>query len=197
MRQPDKVVRFYHYNMATSPRSNRGPGAAAENRAALIAAARSIFATHGLDAPLSSVARQAGVGQGSLYRHFPTRYSLAVAVFQENADELEAIASRPGSTLDDVLRAITDQAVVSTAFFEMIEIERSDVAGQQLAHRISTIVTSKMPEAHASGRAPDWVTSDDVILGVAMLVGALAKTAVDERRAVAARAWSLLPFGPR
>jgi AcrR family transcriptional regulator len=183
--------------MATSPRSNRGPGAAAENRAALIAAARAIFATHGLDAPLSAVARQAGVGQGSLYRHFPTRSSLAVAVFQENADELEAIAARPGSTLDDVLRAITDQAIVSTAFFQMIEIERADAAGQELARTIDAILASKLPEARSSGRVPDRISADDVLLGIAMLVGALAKTAVGERRAVAARAWALLPFGPR
>lgn len=183
--------------MATSPRSNRGPGAAAENRAALISAARSIFATQGLDAPLSTVARQAGVGQGSLYRHFPTRYSLAVAVFQENVDELEAIASRPGSSLDDVLRAITEQAVVSTAFFEMIEVDRADVAGHDLHDRVSAILRSKMPEAHASGRAPDWISADDVLLGVEMLVGALAKTALGDRTAVAARAWMLLPFGPR
>ncbi|MFB9629003.1 TetR/AcrR family transcriptional regulator [Nonomuraea helvata] len=55
--------------------TNRGPGAAVRNRAALIAAAREVFAAAGYDAPLSMVARVAGVGQGSLYRHFPDRVS--------------------------------------------------------------------------------------------------------------------------
>jgi len=182
--------------MATSPRANRGPSAALENRAALIGAARMIFATRGLDAPLSAVAKEAGVGQGSLYRHFPTRYSLALAVFEENADELEAIAATDGSTLDDLLRAITAQAIVSTAFFEMIEIEKSDDAGRHLIDRISAVLSSKMPEARAAGRLAEWITTDDVLLGIAMLAGALAKTVHADRHAVATRAWKLLPFGP-
>ena len=103
--------------MAPSPRSNRGPGAATENRAALIAAAREIFATRGIHAPLSSVAKKAGVGQGSLYRHFPTRSSLAVAVFEENADQLELLAADDATSLGDILRAITEQAIASTALF--------------------------------------------------------------------------------
>ena len=183
--------------MATSPRANRGPSAAPENRAALIAAARMIFATRGLDAPLSAVAKEAGVGQGSLYRHFPTRYSLALAVFEQNADELEGIAAVDGSTLSDLLRAITAQAIVSTAFFEMIGAEKAnDEAGRHLADRIGSVLSSKMPDARADGQIADWVTTDDVLLGIAMLAGALAKTPHDDRHAVATRAWMLLPFGP-
>jgi AcrR family transcriptional regulator len=182
--------------MDISPRANRGPSAAPENRAALIAAARTIFATRGLDAPLSAVAKEAGVGQGSLYRHFPTRYSLALAVFEENADELERIAAVEGSTLGDVLRAITEQAIVSTAFFEMIEIEKTDDAGRHLVDRIGSVLDSKLAAARASGRVAEWITTEDLLLGIAMLAGALAKTVHDERHAVATRVWVLLPFGP-
>src|ERR1044072_9025173 len=96
-------------------RMNRGPGAAAGNRAPLIAAARDVFATAGYDAPLSMVARTAGVGQGSLYRHFPDRVSLALAVFEEGVTALEALAAEPGATLDDVLALITAQAIAATA----------------------------------------------------------------------------------
>ena len=182
--------------MPSSPRANRGPSAAAENRAALIGAARRIFATRGLDAPLSAVAREAGVGQGSLYRHFPTRYSLALAVFEENVDALEKLAAVDGSTLDDLLSAITAQAIVSTAFFEMMEIEKADDAGRELIDRIDRVLSSKLPAARSGGLAPEWVTTGDVLLGVAMLAGALAKTAQRERRDVADRVWALLPFGP-
>ena len=182
--------------MATSPRSNRGPSAAGENRAALIAAAREIFATRGLDAPLSSVAKQAGVGQGSLYRHFPTRYTLALAVFEENVDELERIGAVEGATLGDLLREITAQAIVSTAFFEMIEIEKTDDAGRHLVDHITGILEATMPRARADGLIAEGVTTDDVLLAIAMLVGALSKTPPAERAAVAARAWTMLPFGP-
>ncbi|HAN25892.1 MAG TPA: TetR/AcrR family transcriptional regulator, partial [Microbacterium ginsengisoli] len=61
-------------------RPNRGRAAGPANRAALLAAAREVFGEQGLSAPLSAVARRAGVGQGSLYRHFPTRTALAAAV---------------------------------------------------------------------------------------------------------------------
>ena len=182
--------------MPSSPRTNRGPSAAAENRAALIGAARMIFATRGLDAPLSAVAKEAGVGQGSLYRHFPTRYSLALAVFEENVDELEKLAAVDGSTLDDLLSAITAQAIVSTAFFEMIEIEKTDDAGRHLVDHISAILSPKVAQARADGRVAEWITTDDVLLGIAMLAGALSKTRHDERPSVATRVWMLLPFGP-
>ena len=182
--------------MASSPRSNRGPGAASENRAALIAAAREIFATRGIHAPLSSVAREAGVGQGSLYRHFPTRSSLALAVFQENVDELELLAASEEATLDDVLGAITEQAIASTALFEMVEIEQADSANEELAARVDAVLASKMDRARDEGLLAPSVTADDVRLGIAMLAGALAKTPHDQRGAVAARIWALLPFGP-
>ncbi len=52
---------------------------AARNRDAIIAAARPVFADHGLGAPLDEIARRAGVGNATLYRHFPTREELVQA----------------------------------------------------------------------------------------------------------------------
>ncbi|WP_443061083.1 TetR/AcrR family transcriptional regulator [Streptomyces sp. NBC_00464] len=49
----------------------------------LLTEARHSFAEHGTDASLEDVARRAGVGIGTLYRHFPTRHALMSAVFQE------------------------------------------------------------------------------------------------------------------
>jgi AcrR family transcriptional regulator len=58
---------------------------ARRNRDAILAAARTAFAAQGLDAPLESVARQAGVAIGTLYRHFPCRLDLVEAVFTAKA----------------------------------------------------------------------------------------------------------------
>ena len=52
---------------------------AARNREAIIAAARPVFAEQGLGAPLDEIARRAGVGNATLYRHFPTREELVQA----------------------------------------------------------------------------------------------------------------------
>ncbi len=65
---------------------------AARNRAAIIEAARAVFAEHGIDAPLDEVARRSGTGNATLYRRFPTRSALIAAVFTERMTEhLQAV----------------------------------------------------------------------------------------------------------
>jgi AcrR family transcriptional regulator len=64
---------------------------ARRNRDALVAAAAEVFAESGPDAPLDVVARRAGLGNATLYRHFPRRRDLLVAVY---ADEVEALRAR-------------------------------------------------------------------------------------------------------
>ncbi len=71
---------------------------AARNLDLLLAAARDLFAERGPDIPLDDVARRAGVGNATLYRHFPTRGDLIVAVY---ADEVDALCRR-GIDLADV-----------------------------------------------------------------------------------------------
>ena len=71
---------------------------ARRNYDALVAAARELFAEAGTSAPLEEIAERAGVGIGTLYRHFPTRQALLEAVYAqevhamaEAADELAAL----------------------------------------------------------------------------------------------------------
>src|SRR5690606_41191098 len=66
------------------------------------------------------------LGQGSLYRHFPDRMALAVAVFDENVSRLEELVDAPSTTLDDFLNRVIEQALVSTAIIEMISLNRDD-----------------------------------------------------------------------
>src|SRR5882724_2192899 len=66
---------------------------AQRNYDALLAAGRGVFARFGVDAPFEDVAHEAGVGRGTLYRHFPTRDHLVVAILQERVDFLEAKAT--------------------------------------------------------------------------------------------------------
>ncbi|UPK73540.1 TetR/AcrR family transcriptional regulator [Nocardioidaceae bacterium SCSIO 66511] len=64
---------------------------ARRNYDALVAAARDAFRTKGSDATLDEIARAAGVGIGTLYRHFPTRLVLAEVVYREAVDELAVV----------------------------------------------------------------------------------------------------------
>ena len=61
---------------------------ARRNRDRLLAAASAVFEREGAEASLEEVARTAGVGIGTLYRHFPTRADLLEAVYRRNVDEL-------------------------------------------------------------------------------------------------------------
>lgn len=72
---------------------SRAPRAdAARNRERLLAAAKAVFSAGGVEASLEAVARRAGVGIGTLYRHFPTREALFEAVYRREVEELAALA---------------------------------------------------------------------------------------------------------
>ena len=66
---------------------------ARRNEKSLLAAAAEVFVTRGVDAPVREIAARAGVGMGTIYRHFPTRSDLVVAVYRHQVDALVADAS--------------------------------------------------------------------------------------------------------
>jgi AcrR family transcriptional regulator len=181
--------------MPQGPRGNRGPGAAAENRAALVAAAREVLADAGFDAPLSAVARRAGVGQGSLYRHFPDRLSLALAAFAENIAGLEAAAGRADSTLDDLLALLTEQAISATAFLDMLSGHAEDPRVAAMSQRVTAVLAGKLPAAQRGGQFGDDVTPADLLMAIGMVSGLVARSPAAGRRATADRAWALLRRG--
>jgi AcrR family transcriptional regulator len=73
---------------------------ARRNHELLVAAAREVFAERGIDASLEEIARRAGVGVGTLYRHFATREALVEAIFEERIGEILAIARASASEPD-------------------------------------------------------------------------------------------------
>lgn len=180
-----------------------GPKAAARNRAALVDAAREVYARQGLDAPLSAIARRAGVGQGVLYRHFPDRAVMAGAVLEENVRQIEEAAGAEGASFAGVLGVLTWHLTESAAFIGLLH---ADGAAQRpdslafalgLSERVRAALRGQLP-----GRHPLYA-ADDLMLAVAMVSGAvIGPTRADrERRALAA--WRLLgvevgpvrPFG--
>jgi len=59
---------------------------AQRNEQALLAAAAAVFITSGVEAPVRDIAAAAGVGMGTMYRHFPTRAELVVAVYRHQVE---------------------------------------------------------------------------------------------------------------
>jgi AcrR family transcriptional regulator len=87
---------------------------ARRNYGLLVDAARSVFADHGGGASMEAIAKQAGVGVGTLYRHFPKRIDIVEAVYRDEVDILVGSAERgltelgPWAALEAWLRAYVD-----------------------------------------------------------------------------------------
>jgi AcrR family transcriptional regulator len=75
-----------HVTDATDQAPRRVRADARRNVEALLEAAAAVFATSGVDAPVREVAAKAGVGVGTVYRHFPKRSDLVAAVFRRSVD---------------------------------------------------------------------------------------------------------------
>lgn len=90
---------------------------AVRNRERVLEAARDLFAAHGIAVPLDDIAARAGVGPGTVYRHFPTKEALFEAVTVARVRELAghardlADAADPGAALADFLDRLTGEAV--------------------------------------------------------------------------------------
>lgn len=96
---------------------------ARRNYERIVAVARDVFLADGVDAPLDDIVKRAGVGAGTLYRHFPTRDVLLEAVYRQ---EIEEIADRAY----ELAKEMSPQDALREWFRDLIafHIERSGLA---------------------------------------------------------------------
>lgn len=177
---------------------NRGPAAAPENRAAIIAAARQLFADQGLQVPLSAIAKAAGVGQAVMYRHFPDRLDLAYAVFADNYTELERLATQNAGpdAFHEVWRRIVTYTCESVGFVEMVIEARRELPESVNESRLVALVAEPLARAQAAGLVePSW-TAHDVLLLQHMVYGVVVAQP-DLRQAGAAVDRALALIDPR
>ena len=109
------------------PAAVRKPRADAErNRLRLLETATAVFAEKGSGASLDEIARIAGVGAGTLYRHFPTRDALVAAVYRNETEQLVAAADRlakthpPVTALRDWLLLFVDYIATKHGMHEVL-----------------------------------------------------------------------------
>ena len=121
---------------------------ARQNRARLLSAATAAFAEKGADAPLEDIARRAGVGIGTLYRHFPSRVDLQAAVFRSQVstvcgqgDALIATES-PEQAFAGWIRALAGYLVtkrgLSHALIEAVGVQSELISSCWMAMRETT-----------------------------------------------------------
>jgi AcrR family transcriptional regulator len=88
---------------SVAPEPRRAPRTdAQQNRERILEAAKKAFSRYGANASLDNIAKQAGVGAGTLYRHFPTRDALIEAVYRSEVEKLAAAEPKFAETMPPV-----------------------------------------------------------------------------------------------
>lgn len=151
----------------TPPRPLRAD--AARNRALLLAAAASEFAEHGLEASVADIARRAGVGKGTVFRHFPTKDDLIAAIVLDRLEVLGTLgehllsAEDPGAALLEFLTAAAQQRQQQDLSF-LQEARDSLPAVVEARTKMYQIIDDLVARAREHGALRDDVTGTDVIL---------------------------------
>jgi AcrR family transcriptional regulator len=174
---------------------------AQRNRDRLVEAARLAFASGEHKATLEGIARDAGVGIGTLYRHFPTREALVEAVYRAELARLCDSAAELLADLDPAaaLRAWMDRfAGYVAAKRDMADTLRVIVAAgtittSQARERLAATVQILLDEGAAAGTLRDDVLAQDVVVS---LVGIFLACG-PEQREQAGRMMDLLMAGLR
>lgn len=169
---------------------------ARRNRDLLVAVARAHLRTHGVTTSLEAIARDAGVGPGTLYRHFPDRESLLAEVLRVEGDELAQARDRvareidPAQRLDawlaEVERHMATYRGLSGPLVGALEGAEPTPLGLACQEMIAT-TERFLDEARQAGAVRDEVTAHDLVGCAAMLAWLASTGPAGSRQADGAR----------
>lgn len=178
-----------------APQRARRRADAERNVAALLDAAAAAFVEAGVDAPVRDVAARAGVGVGTIYRHFPTRADLVVAVYRH---QVEALAAAAPSLLASAASPSTALATWIDRFVDFLVTKhglagalRSDAPGLEVLHtyfldRLLPACDALLDAARTDGEVDRDLDAYQLLRGVGNLcIGAEADERYDPRVVVA------------
>ena len=167
---------------------------AQRNEQALLAAAAAVFVRSGVDAPVRDIAAAAGVGMGTIYRHFPTRADLIIAVYRHQVDAcaeagpaLLAGSSTPHAALTQWIDLFVDFLITKHGLAAALQ---SDKARFETLHayfldRLVPVCAQLLDAAAAAGEIRPGTDAYGLLLGVGNLcAGAGADSRYDARRMV-------------
>ncbi|GAA1913836.1 TetR/AcrR family transcriptional regulator [Streptantibioticus ferralitis] len=182
--------------------SDEGAGHAAQskrkdarrNKETLLDAAAAVFVASGVEAPVRDIAAKAGVGMGTIYRHFPTRADLIVAVYRHQVEALAeagpallAACATPHAALGRWINLFVDFLVTKHGLAAVLQ---SDNAGFDTLHayfldRLLPVCTQLIDAAAGSGEISSDVDAYELMRGVGNLcIGADHDPRYDARRMV-------------
>ena len=152
--------------MSRKPRAD-----AARNRERVLEAAKTVFSAGGAEASLEAVARAAGVGIGTLYRHFPTREALFEAVYRREVQQLADLAERlkeeaePVEALRQWMRAIVRFVATKkcmSAALALAAYKNSDLTSYSF-DRLTRAACGLLDRAIAAGEIRDDISPEDLL----------------------------------
>ncbi|MCX5602489.1 TetR/AcrR family transcriptional regulator [Streptomyces phaeochromogenes] len=182
--------------------SDEGAGGAAQskrkdarrNKETLLDAAAAVFVTSGVEAPVRDIAAKAGVGLGTIYRHFPTRSDLVIAVYRHQVEAcaeagpaLLESSPTPHAALAQWVDLFVDFLVTKHGLAAALQ---TDNAGFETLHayfldRLLPVCTQLLDAAAASGEIRSDLTAYQLMRGVGNLcIGADGDSRYDARRLV-------------
>jgi AcrR family transcriptional regulator len=167
---------------------------ARRNKEVLLDAAAAVFVTSGVEAPVRDIAARAGVGVGTIYRHFPTRSDLIIAVYRHQVESLAEAG--PGlletsatghAALGRWIDLFVDFLVTKHGLAAVL---KSDTAGFDTLHayfldRLLPVCTELLEAAAAAGEIRSDLRAYELMRGVGNLcIGAESDPQYDARRLV-------------
>jgi AcrR family transcriptional regulator len=181
----------------------RGPRAdATRNHDQLLAVATRVFGSADTEPSMRAIAREAGVGIATLYRHFPTRESLVDAVYRDQVARLTAGARDllgqlpPAAAMRQWMDLFGDWIATKNGMLDTLltMIESGEIAHARTRTELLAAITTILDAGRATGDLRSDVTADDI---AAALIGIFTVAPRPEHEAKAGRLLNLLMDGLR
>nr|WP_161563478.1 TetR/AcrR family transcriptional regulator [Streptomyces antimycoticus] len=167
---------------------------ARRNQQTLLDAAAAVFVASGVEAPVRDIAAKAGVGMGTIYRHFPTRADLIIAVYRHQVEAcaeagpaLLATSPTPHAALEAWVELFVDFLVTKHGLAAAMQ---ADNTGFETLHayfvdRLLPVCTQLLDAAVASGEIRSGLSAIQLMRGIGNLcIGAESDPDYDARRLV-------------
>jgi AcrR family transcriptional regulator len=157
---------------------------ARRNRERLVASARELLASEGVDVSVDEITRHAGLGMGTLYRHFPTKEELVDAVLEDAFAELVELAEQAAAAEDAWagLTGFMEQALASHAanrgLKDVLATQEHGARRRAMRERIQPLLHKVIERAQAQGALRADFTAEDLSL-VFWAVGRVIETTAD------------------
>ncbi|MEU6012172.1 TetR/AcrR family transcriptional regulator [Streptomyces sp. NPDC047453] len=165
---------------------------ARRNKEALLDAAAAVFITSGVEAPVRDIATKAGVGLGTIYRHFPTRADLIIAVYRHQVDAcaeagptLLAAGPTPHAALGRWISLFVDFLVTKHGLAAVLQSDNAafDTLHAYFLDRLVPVCARLLKAAAAAGEIRSDISAYELMRGVGNLcIGADSDPGYDARR---------------